>query len=152
MAMRQLVVWTFDAQRYALPLSAVERVVRAVEVTPLPAAPDIVCGVVNVHGQIVPVVDVRRRFHLPARETTLADQIVIAQSARRKVAFFIDAIGGVAECEERDVVPGNRIVPGLERVAGVAKLEDGLILIHDLDSFLSLDEEEVLDKAMHDAN
>ena len=62
-----IVVFTLDEQRYALHLLAVERVVRAVEVTALPEAPEIVLGVVNVKGRIVPVINVRRRFRLPER-------------------------------------------------------------------------------------
>ena len=62
-----IVVFALDEQRYALHLLAVERVVRAVEVTALPEAPEIVLGVVNVKGRIVPVINVRRRFRLPER-------------------------------------------------------------------------------------
>ena len=58
----QIVVFALDEPRYALPLSAVERVVRAVEITPLPKAPEIVLGVINMQGQVVPAVDIRKRF------------------------------------------------------------------------------------------
>ena len=60
----QLVAFMLDGQRYGLRLSVVERVVRAVEVTSLPSAPDIVMGVINLAGQIVPVVNIQRRFRL----------------------------------------------------------------------------------------
>ncbi len=60
--LNQLVVFAFDEQRYALHLSAVERIVRMVEITPLPKAPEIVLGVVNVQGRIVPIVNIRKRF------------------------------------------------------------------------------------------
>jgi purine-binding chemotaxis protein CheW len=60
--LNQLVVLTLDEQRYALHLSAVERIVRMVEITPLPKAPQIVLGVVNVQGRIVPIVNIRKRF------------------------------------------------------------------------------------------
>jgi purine-binding chemotaxis protein CheW len=64
----QLVVFALDEQRYALRLTAVERIVRAVEVTPLPKAPQIVLGVIDAQGRIIPVVDVRQRFRLTERE------------------------------------------------------------------------------------
>jgi chemotaxis signal transduction protein len=60
-----LVVFTLDEQRYALHLDAVKRIVRAVEVTPLPKAPQIVLGVVNVQGKVIPVMNLRSRFSLP---------------------------------------------------------------------------------------
>jgi purine-binding chemotaxis protein CheW len=69
-----LVVFTLDARRYAVPLSTVERIIRAVEITPLPQAPEIVLGVINVQGRIIPVVNTRKRFRLPECDIRLSDQ------------------------------------------------------------------------------
>ena len=65
MITNQLVVFVLNDQRYGLPLSAVDRIVRIVEVTLLPKAPDIVLGVVNVQGQVIPVIG-HRGAGLPA--------------------------------------------------------------------------------------
>lgn len=81
--LNQLVVFTLDEQRYALHLAAVERIVRVVEVTPLPKSPEIVLGVVNVQGRIIPVVNIRKRFRLPEREIALSNQLIIASRSRR---------------------------------------------------------------------
>lgn len=145
----QLVVFTIEAQRYALYLSAVDRIVHAVEVTPLPKAPEIVLGVVNVKGRIVPVINVRRRFRLPDRDLRVSDQIVIARTSTRTVALVVDAVSGVVEFSEKEVVSSGKIAPRIEYVEGVVKLEDGLVLIHDLDQFLSLDEERTLDASLN---
>lgn len=146
--MGEYVVLCFDALRIALPLSGVERVIHAVYVTPLPGAPAIVSGVVNVQGRVIPVVNMRRRFRLPAREMALTDRLVIAHTAQRAVALVADSVSGVLEHAEPDCVDAETILPGLEYVDGVVKLDDGLILIHDLDRFLSLDEADALDRAM----
>lgn len=146
--MQQLVVWTLDMQRYALRFSVVVRVVRAVALTPLADAPDLVCGIVNVQGQVIPVINMRRRLQLPEREIALADQLVLAQTARRAVAFFADAVSGVLDYPEESLVAVDDIAPGMGCIDGVAKLTDGMILIHDLDRFLSLDEEHVLTQAL----
>lgn len=146
--MDEYVVLCFDALRIALPLSGVERVIRAVYVTPLPGAPAIVCGMVNVQGRVIPVVNMRRRFRLPEREMALTDRIVIAHTAQHPVALVADSVSGVLEHAGPDSVDAETILPGLEYVDGVVKLDDGLILIHDLDRFLSLDEAEALDRAM----
>jgi purine-binding chemotaxis protein CheW len=143
-----LLAFALDDQRYALHLSAVERVVRIVELTRLPDAPEIVAGVVNVAGKVIPVLDIRRRFHLPEREATLNDHLVIARTARRAVALIVEAALGVVECAQQDVVKAPQILPGTRLVEGVVKLGDGMLLIHDLDDFLSLEEEQTLDDAM----
>ncbi|MBI3919189.1 MAG: purine-binding chemotaxis protein CheW [Betaproteobacteria bacterium] len=143
-----LVVFTLDDGRYGLELSTVERVVRAVDITPLPKAPDIVSGVINVRGRIVPVMNVRRRFRLPERPINLSDQLVVAHTSRRAVALMVDAVSGTVECSPDAMVAADRIVPDLQYVAGVVRTRDGMILIHDLDTFLGLDEEQALGAAL----
>ena len=140
----QLVVFTLDEYRYALPLSSVERGVRMVEITPLPKAPPIVIGAINLAGLIVPVLDVRTRFALPARRPGIGDQLLIARTQRRTVALAVDAVEGVVPRSPEEVVAPPAIAPGLEYLAGVIKLADGMLFIHDLDRFLSLDEEQQL--------
>ena len=148
--MQQLLIWTLDEQRYALPLAAVERVERAVAVTPFPAALGGVCGVLNVQGQVVAVIDLRQRLGLPSREIALTDQIVLAHTTRRRIAFVADAVGGVIDCADDATVGAPGIAAG-DFMSGLVKLDDGVILIQDLDRFLSLDEELALEKALSDA-
>jgi purine-binding chemotaxis protein CheW len=124
------------------------RAVRAVAATPLPLAPAIVLGVVNVQGRIVPVVNLRRRLGLAERALALDDQLLIAHSATRMLAMIVDAVTGVIECEAKDFVAVDTIVGGTRLLQGIVKAPDGMVLIHDLDSFLSLDEERELDAAL----
>jgi len=144
----QLVVFMLDAMRYALRLSCVERIVRIVEIAALPQAPEIVLGIINVHGEIMPVLDVRKRFCLPERELELDSHLVIARTTRRRVALAVDAALGVVEGTAQNTTAGDKILPHLNYVQGVVRLEDGLALIHDLDTFLSLEEENTLEQAM----
>lgn len=145
---KRVLVFTLADQCFAVDISSVERVARAVNVAPLPKAPDIILGVVNVQGRVIPVVSMRRRFRLPERELALTDALVIAHTTRRPVAFVADAVTGVVECDADDVLDADEILPSIEHVASVAKLKDGLALIHDLDKFLSLEEDQSLETAM----
>lgn len=147
----RFVTFSLDEQRYALPLSIVERVVRVVEVTPLPKAPEIVLGVINVQGQVIPVINLRRRNRLPERALQLSDHLILARAAQRTVALVVDAVNGVVECAEREVLPAQQVLPGLEYVSGMVKREDGVMLIQDLDASLSLDEATTLEHALQPA-
>lgn len=144
----QLVVFTLDENRYALYLPAVERVVRMVEITPLPEAPGIVLGVINLQGQVIPVINMRRRFNLADRELELGDQLVIARTPQRTLAFAAESVSSVIEYPQQKVIEGEKILPDMEYVEGVVKLEDGMILIHDLATFLSLEEAKMPDNAL----
>lgn len=140
-----LVIFALDTRRYALALTVVERVLRMVETAPLPRAPEIVSGVVDVHGTLVPVLNLRRRFRLPERAPRASDQLLIARTRRRRVALVVDAVEDVIHRAAGDRVDPATVVPGLEYVQGVTRLEPhGLIFIHDLDTFLSLEEEHAL--------
>jgi len=146
--MEQLVVFTLDEQGYALPLNTVVRVIHAVEIRKLPQAPEIICGIINVAGQIIPVVDVRKRFGLPVRELTPDDELIIADTGTRTVALLINHVTGV-----RQISPGQQIqtkdtLPYAGYIQGVIKLEEELILIYDLEQFLSLNEETELEAAL----
>ena len=144
----RLVVWTLDAQRFALPVAGVERILPAFEVTALPDAPPVVSGIVNLHGRIVAVVDLRRRFQLPQRELRLSDQLLLARTSRRHIAFFVDSVEGVALYPPDAVVAAEAIAPDIGSVTAVVKLADGLVLIQDLDRLLSLDDESRLSEAL----
>jgi purine-binding chemotaxis protein CheW len=143
----QILVFTLDELQYAVNISAVERVVRAVEITSLPKVPEMILGVINVQGQIVPAVDLRTRFHLPARDMHLDDQFIIARTARRLVALVVDAVVGVRALADHELVSAAQALPCAGYIHGVAKLEDDLVLICDLDQLLSRIEERMLAEA-----
>ena len=149
--MQQLVVWMLGTQSYALPFSVVDRVVRSVEVTPLPDAPEIVSGIINVQGRIIPVVNMRARFGLPPGDISLTDQIVLARTSRRRLAFFVDVVQGMVDYPETAIVSADDIASDMGCIAGVLKFEDGLILIQDLERCLSLEQEHALDAALNNA-
>ena len=148
---QSIVTFVLDGLRYALYLSVLERVVRAVEITPLPKAPDIVVGIINVQGRIIPVVNIRKRFRLPPREMTLNDQFIIARTSARPLAMIVDSVQGIIEYHEDMLISPDEIVAGIEYIDGIVKLQDGMVLIHDLEKFLSLKEGRSLDRAIAQA-
>lgn len=144
----QLVIFLLAGQRYGVALERVERVVRMVALAPFPKAPPIVSGVVNFQGRLVPVVNVRRRFRLPERAPTPADQMMILRTDRRWIGFVVDAVESVLAAKASEVVESETLVPGLEYVRGIVRLPDGLIFVHDIDAFLSLEEDAQLADAL----
>jgi purine-binding chemotaxis protein CheW len=146
--LNKLVVFTLDEQRYALHLGSVERVVRTVEVTALPKAPQIILGVINIHGKIIPVINIRKRFCLPERELEINDRLILAHTRKREVVLVVDTVTDVIESPEVKTTATEKIAPNIDYIEGITKIDDGIILIHDLEKFLSLDEEQTLDYAL----
>ncbi|HYC00977.1 MAG TPA: chemotaxis protein CheW [Candidatus Limnocylindrales bacterium] len=141
----QILVFRAAGRTFGIPLSQAERVIPCVSCTPLPNAPEIVLGVIDLHGLIVPVFDVGTRCGLPSRDLRLEDQFVIAHDGHRTVALLVDCAVGVVD---RAIMPAHLILPYLDGVAGVTRFEDGLILIHDLERFLSAEEDAALTDAL----
>ncbi len=147
-ALCEIVVFRLGAQRYALRLDVVRRVLPMAEFAPFPKAPEIVLGVLNVAGAWVPVLDVRRRFRQPSRAVRPEDQLIVARLGNRDVALAVDEVSGVETCAPDAVESAERVVPGLDYVRGIVKLADGeTVFIHDLETFLSLNEARALDAA-----
>jgi purine-binding chemotaxis protein CheW len=142
----ELLTFEIWHERFGIPLADVREVVRAVSINRLPKAPPVVEGVVNVRGSIVPVLDIRARFKLPPKAVEPSDHLVIASAKRRLVAIRVDRVTGLVMLTKGDVEDPTVAVPGSQWVAGIAKLHDGLLLIHDLATFLSTAEAEALDR------
>lgn len=150
-ALIRLLAFTLGRWRYALPLGSVSRVVRIVEVAELPKAPDFVLGVINVRGRIIPVLSMRRRFGMQEEDINLNDQLIIADTGRQTVALLVSSVAGIVERFEEEITEAKKIVPGVKYVEGIAKLEDGVLFIHNLDRFLTSREEEQLRALLDEA-
>lgn len=137
-----------EGQRYGLRIDAVREVVRATTITPLPNAPAVVEGVINVRGSIVAVLDLRRRFGLPGRALDPSEYFALARAGDRDVALRVDRAIELVSVEPSAIDRAEPILRRSRYVAGVAKLDDGLVLIHDLEAFLSEAEATSVDEAL----
>lgn len=141
-----------DSTRIAFRASVVARVLHAVAITPLPGAPACTLGVLNVHGTVVPVLDLRARLGLPDRKLSLTDHIVLLRTGARTVAIIADRCDGMVERDADAAVPPEAVLPGIRQVAGIVADRDGVLFVHDIDAFLSLSEARALDAALAGAD
>lgn len=141
-------VFLVDTQRFAVPSESVDFVTRAVALTPIPNAPEIVAGLVNIRGDVMPAASMRRRSGFADRPLRASDYFIVARMPRRSIVLIADAIVGLLPFESEDFALSEDILPGVPHVGGVLKHPDGMILIHDLERFLSLEEEERLSDAL----
>jgi purine-binding chemotaxis protein CheW len=141
-------LFTVDSARYAIAADSVLEMVRAVAVTTLPGAPVAVAGIINVRGSVVPVFDMRMRFGAPQRRVVPEDHFVLVQATGRSVALHVDTILDLEDIDANAITSATATLPSTKYVAGVAPMADGLVLIHDVDTFLSGAEAETLDTAL----
>lgn len=120
------------------PAAAVREVVRMVAVTPLPEAPPLVEGVVDLRGELVPVLALRARLGLPPREPSPEEHLVFLHRDRRDtVACRVDRAQDLVTVDETALTAPTGLAAAARGIAGVAATADGLIVVHDVDAFLS---------------
>jgi purine-binding chemotaxis protein CheW len=125
-------VFSLDGQLFAFDVNRVAKVVRAMQLTHLPEGPDLVQGIIDIGGETLPVINIRKRFHLPARGLALDDRIVLV-NGHRPMAFIADAVLGVLALVPEQYQSPAQLYPGLERyIAGVGKHQQQTILILDI--------------------
>lgn len=117
-----------------IEVTRVLEVIRYQELTPVPLAPEMVSGLINLRGQILCAVDVRRRLEMEAREddASLPDNVVI-QTPEGPLSLLVDEVGDVVEVEEDDIEPppSSLVGPSRELIRGVCKMDDALMLLFD---------------------
>ncbi len=149
--MLRFVSWVVDGQAYALALEAVDRAVLAVEITPLPGAPEAVEGIINIRGEIIPVVSIRKRLGISLRSLEISDSLVVARTRTRRLAVIAESVLEIVERPANAMMGTDEMIHGARYIAGVLKTHDGLMLIQDLDRFFSLREEQSLELALEGA-
>ena len=146
----KLVVFQVDEQQFAMHLFTVERILPVMEICPLPLAPEYVLGTINFQGEFLPVVNLRKLFLIPQREMDLNDQLIVTTSSNTRVALWTDSVIGIVDRAEEEISKTNKILLDVGYVAGLFKLNDGMVLIHDLEKFLTLEETSKLLKALEE--
>lgn len=134
--------------RCAVPLTHVREVQRAVAVTPLPGAPPVIEGVIDVRGTVVPVVDLGVRLGVPARPVRASQSLVLVWTGARTVALRVDGVHWLEALEPGAVAGSSELTRGSTAVAGVARTAEGLLLLQDPESLLRQAESESLEAAL----
>lgn len=138
MTVTHYLLFALDDQSYAVHIEAVESVLRAAALTRVPDAPERLSGLINVHGSVVPVLDIRKRFNLPPRELSAEDRIILCKTSATRFAFVVDRVDGVSQLTEGDMRGPGSILPDMEgRVEGVGVVRDHTVLIYDIDRLFS---------------
>ena len=136
---RQLVVFQLGAEFYGVEIARVHEIIRLQAVTRVPRAPAFVEGVINLRGKVIPVVDLRRRFGLPTADHTRASRIVVVEIGDQVVGVVVDGVSEVLRVNGATVEPPSPVVAGIdsEYIHGIAKLDDRLVILLDLDRVLA---------------
>jgi purine-binding chemotaxis protein CheW len=144
----QLVVFHLQGEEFAVDIHRVREVLKITQITPLPQALNFIEGVINLRGEVIPVVDLRKRFNIKNTEQTGESRIIIVEIDESLVGLIVDSVTEVLHLMSSAVEPPPRRLVGTrtEFIKGVGKLGDRLLIILDLEQLLSTDEQVELDQ------
>lgn len=143
----QLVTFSIGEEEFGVDILKVQEIIRTMEITKVPRAPEFVEGVINLRGKVIPIIDLRRRFGLDSREHDKHTRIIVIEINNMIVGFVVDSVSEVLRIPANTVEPPPPVVAGLESeyISGVGKLEDRLLILLDLDRLLSGEERDMLE-------
>jgi purine-binding chemotaxis protein CheW len=139
MSAKQLTTFYADGRYFGIEVTKVQEVLRYQEMTRAPLAPEEIRGLINLRGQIVVALDLRRRLGLPEREEGVLPMNVVVRSDDASISLLVDEIGDVLEVdEELFEPPPETLQTGREYVRGAYKLEGRLLLELDMERVVAI--------------
>jgi len=130
----QMVVFKLSSEEFAVEVSSVEAIIKLQAITKVPHAPAHVVGVTNLRGNIVPVIDLKKRLNLPKTENSADTRIIVALLQDSKVGMVVDAVSQVIEIEDSQIEPTPQITTSVDStyIRGIVKIGTLLVIMLDL--------------------
>jgi len=138
----QWVTFFLDSEKYGIKVMQVQEVLRMTEIAPVPGAPHYVLGIINLRGNVVTVIDSRKRFGLPEKEPDEATRIVIIEAGDNVVGILVDSVAEVVDLRTDDIetAPNVGTDESSKYIQGVSSVSEELLILVDVNKLLS-DEE-----------
>lgn len=136
---QQLVVFDLAAEAYGVDIGTVREIIRLQEITKVPRTPEFLQGVINLRGKVIPVIDLRKRFGLSVEEESKANRIVVVDIGGQDLGVIVDAVTEVLRINVDSIEPPSSVISTgeSEYLLGIAKLDDRLIMLLDLQEVLT---------------
>lgn len=133
------VTFRLDNEKYGINVMQVQEVLRVSEIAPVPGAPDYVIGIINLRGNVVTVIDTRKRFGLPPREGDESTRIVIIEADRHIVGILVDSVAEVVNVRGSEIesAPNVGNEESSKYIQGVHSRDHEILILVDVNKLLS---------------
>ncbi|MDQ2865298.1 MAG: chemotaxis protein CheW [Candidatus Eremiobacteraeota bacterium] len=142
----QVVSFQLGTEEYGVDIAQVQEIIRMVQITHVPRAPRFMDGVINLRGQLIPIVDLRTRFGMDRIGVTKSTRIVVTEIGSKRVGIVVDSVSEVNNIPIENVEEAPEMIAGVgtEYIQGVGKIDERLIVMLDLTMVMSGDEKHQL--------
>jgi len=140
----QLVSFVLEDVEYGVDILVVHEILRFPEITRLPNTPEFIKGVINLRGNVIPVVDVRKRFGFSPAKVTDLTRIIVIETNDKLTGLMVDNVHQVVRISQENVDPPSELIEGVSEqyIWGIGRLKDRLIVILNLANILFLEEDQ----------
>ncbi|MFD2044945.1 chemotaxis protein CheW [Ornithinibacillus salinisoli] len=138
----KVIVFTLKEQRFGVNVQQVLSIEKLQEITKVPRTSDFIKGVINLRGETIPIIDLKERLHITETEMTNENRILIVNVEDVQVGLIVDSATDVIDIATELVEPAPKMIGGVHEVylKGVAKLENELLILLDLEQIIDLEE------------
>ena len=138
----QWVTFRLDGEVYGINVMQVQEVLRVTEIAPVPGAPDYVMGIINLRGNVVTVIETRKRFGLQSGEIDDSSRVVISEAGGYVVGILVDSVAEVVDLKRSEIESSPNVgnEESSKYIEGVATHNDNLLILVDINKLLSTEE------------
>ena len=140
--LRQFISFSVGEEEYGLELLRVKEVIRVREITWLPKAPSFVKGIINLRGDVIPIIDLRDKFGLEAKEATAMTRVIVVEVEGKLMGMVVDSASQVVRIPADQIDPPPPVFGGRAQdfITGVGKIDDKLIILLNSEAILTAEE------------
>lgn len=148
----QLACFKVGPELYALDIMKIKEIIRPQKLTAIPKAPSFIEGVINLRGAVIPVADMRKRFDQPISGENRKNRIIICSLSGKIIGLLVDEVTEVKRYSRKEIAPAPQFIKGpqADYFLGVARRDDDLVMLIDLEKVLSTNEKIELQKLTHE--
>jgi purine-binding chemotaxis protein CheW len=142
----QVVSFQLGQEEYAIEITKVKEIILHGGVTKVPQMPDFIEGIINLRGNVIPVIDLRKRFGLPVGAVDEHTRIMVSRMDTKIIGLIVDSVSQVLKIPKAQIQPPPETIAGLagEYLVGVGKLEDKMIMVLDIEKIITSSEQNAL--------
>lgn len=131
-----------DNEQYGIDISRIKEIIAPINITHIPKTPNFVKGVINLRGSIIPVVDIRLKFEMEAKEMDVDTAIIIYEVDRSSIGFVVDKVEDVLTLEEKHISEAPRFGDNIDTsfIEKVAEINDSVIMLLSLEKIFEPNE------------
>ncbi len=141
----QMVSFRLGEENFLVDILRIQEIIRRVEISRMPKAPEYIEGVINLRGTVIPVLDLRKRFGIPLPEETIEERIIVIKTENKPMGMIVDAVAEVLRIPEETIDPAPAIDSTVDArfISGVAKVQENLLFLLNLEPLLRLSEQDL---------